>query len=216
MAADVVEGPRDTVGPADHDDALTPDIAGEEVSRLDDLVFPAEVDPAAMVEFFELLPKDRLVRVEGTRRGLRGEMVSHLAADVFRVAPSHDSRQRSSQICAYRWFHLTGSSTAHRRPRTFFRRRTMRDAVASLRRHGHPDLDRRAFDPVVRRILRLARRTSNRATRRRPPLSRVPEGPLGHQGDAGCCAWQPRRRLRPLPGPWRLSQARLRKQKHRL
>src|SRR6267143_6804558 len=77
------------------------------------------------------------------------------------------------------WFHLTGSSTAHRRPRTFFRRRTMRDAVASLRRHGHPHLDRRAFDPAVRRVLRLARRTSNRATRRRPPLSRVPEGSPG-------------------------------------
>ena|ERR1700704_1886532 len=150
MAADVVEGPRDTVGPADHDDALTPDLAGEEVSRLDDLVLPAEVHPAAMVEFFELLPKDRLVRVEGTRRGLRGEMVPDLAADVFRVAPSHDPRQRSSQICAYRWFSLMSpSSTAYRRPNMFFQRRTMRDADASLRRHGHPDLDRRAFDPVV-------------------------------------------------------------------
>src|SRR3979411_541677 len=116
MAADVVEGPRDTVGPADHDDALAPDLAGEQVSRLDDLVLPAEVHPAAVVEFFELLPEDRLVRVEGTRRGLRGEMVSHLAADVFGVAMSHESGQRTSQICAYRWFHRMCSLMVHRFP----------------------------------------------------------------------------------------------------
>src|SRR3989475_2947414 len=100
MAADVVEGPYDTVRATDHDDTLTANLTGEEIPRSSDLVLAAQVHPAAVVEFLELLPKDRLVGVERSRRRFRSKMLSDLATDVFRVATSHDSGQRTSQICA--------------------------------------------------------------------------------------------------------------------
>src|SRR5256885_15842152 len=100
MATDVEEGSRDPARPADHDDPPPANLTGEEIPRSSDLVLAAQVHPAAVVEFLELLPKDRLVGVERSRRRFRSKMLSDLATDVFRVATSHDSGQRTSQICA--------------------------------------------------------------------------------------------------------------------
>src|SRR2546427_1838109 len=92
--------PPQPLGAPDQQDPLPANLTGEEIPRSSDLVLAAQVHPAAVVEFLEFPPKDRLVGVERSRRRFRRKMLSDLATDVFRVATSHDSGQRTSQICA--------------------------------------------------------------------------------------------------------------------
>src|SRR3990172_2544005 len=88
MTAHIVEGPRASVRPADHDHALVADLPREEVARVRDLLLAAEVQPAAVVEFLDLPTEDPGVRVEGSGRRLRREVFAVLLTDVLR-APAH-------------------------------------------------------------------------------------------------------------------------------
>src|SRR5207247_10235493 len=95
-----------------------------------------------------------------------------------------DSRQRTSQIGAYRWPPLRFPVCLIPSVRTCSRGRTIRGTHVWLWKYEPRDLDRRSLDAVLSRILRIPRRTPNRTTRGRPPLPRIPAGPMGHQTSA--------------------------------
>ena len=58
VPAHVVERPRATVLPADHEDAFAPDAPGDEVPRLRDVLLPTDAQPLAEEELLEFLLED--------------------------------------------------------------------------------------------------------------------------------------------------------------